>query len=290
MSQLLGLAVSNLPSSIKVYRHLKERREGREVTSIEDMITNQTILDYQAIQSKDVLGRGYVCFCVEEAIGTTRLIGVWRVNGFHHRGAQEKLGGKHPFRSILSASDHWYDLERIPAFDDLADRVVVRWPKFRTPHYWLIENSHLKRDFEVLELRSRGLARPFPGFSELRLTLVDLKKLYSGGDGGTGWREALRSTKGVYVISDLSSEGGLYIGSATGKDGIWGRWKDYADRTHGGNKLLSEGLDQGSLLSENLQFSILQTLDSLAKRKDGQALEAIWKKKLGPRATVLNLN
>ena len=40
------------------------------------------------------------------------------------------------------------------------------------------------------------------------------------------WKTALANQKGVYLITD-SSNGKKYVGSATGENMIWGRWKDY---------------------------------------------------------------
>jgi hypothetical protein len=44
---------------------------------------------------------------------------------------------------------------------------------------------------------------------------------------------ALASVAGVYLISDTLT-GKLYVGSATGEGGIWGRWCQYVDG-HGHN-------------------------------------------------------
>lgn len=40
------------------------------------------------------------------------------------------------------------------------------------------------------------------------------------------WKTALANQKGVYLITD-SLNGKEYVGSATGENMIWGRWKDY---------------------------------------------------------------
>jgi len=40
------------------------------------------------------------------------------------------------------------------------------------------------------------------------------------------WKIALANQKGVYLITD-SLNGKEYVGSATGENMIWGRWKDY---------------------------------------------------------------
>lgn len=69
--------------------------------------------------------------------------------------------------------------------------------------------------------------------------------------GTTSWRAALGSVAGVYLISDELT-GRLYVGSATGEGGTWGRWCQYVDG-HGNNvelkKLVgTEGRDRARSL------------------------------------------
>ena len=104
-----------------------------------------------------------------------------------------------------------------------------------------------------------------------------------------GWKEALSSTRGVYLITD-SESGDQYVGSATGANGIWGRWRDYAKSGHGNNKIMIDRVQNIETFAGNLKFSILETLGNLATRQDGIAAEARWKSKLGKRATILNAN
>ena len=48
------------------------------------------------------------------------------------------------------------------------------------------------------------------------------------------WETSLSANAGVYRIID-KSDYSTYIGSAYGKDGIWGRWSNYAKTGHGTN-------------------------------------------------------
>ena len=82
----------------------------------------------------------------------------------------------------------------------------------------------------------------------------------------------------------------LYIGSAYGVDGLWGRWKAYANSVHGGNKELLELVDRDLDAANYLIFSILRALEPNARKDDVIAHEALLKKKLGTRVHGLNSN
>ena len=51
----------------------------------------------------------------------------------------------------------------------------------------------------------------------------------------SGWLDALRNQKAVYLITDTSN-GKMYVGSATAQYGmLLQRWTNYIDNGHGGN-------------------------------------------------------
>ncbi|WP_369123980.1 GIY-YIG nuclease family protein [Bifidobacterium adolescentis] len=47
----------------------------------------------------------------------------------------------------------------------------------------------------------------------------------------------------MYVITNTDN-GKLYVGSATGRNGIYQRWKNYIDNGHGGNTELRKLVEQ----------------------------------------------
>lgn len=49
----------------------------------------------------------------------------------------------------------------------------------------------------------------------------------------------MKKITGVYCLTDTNN-GKLYIGSATGEEGVAQRWGNYLDSKHGGNKKLIE--------------------------------------------------
>jgi hypothetical protein len=65
------------------------------------------------------------------------------------------------------------------------------------------------------------------------------RELFRSEDAHLDWRSRLSAVAGVYLIL-AETTGRLYLGSATGAEGIWGRWRKYAATGHGGNALLKE--------------------------------------------------
>lgn len=93
----------------------------------------------------------------------------------------------------------------------------------------------------------------------------------------------LSSVNGVYLIKDKIS-GKLYVGSAYGDQGIYGRWSAYAKNSHGENLEL-KGLDPSVF-----QFSILEIVPATTTADGVIERENRWKEKLGTRQFGLNKN
>ncbi|HSQ97118.1 MAG TPA: GIY-YIG nuclease family protein [Rickettsiales bacterium] len=74
------------------------------------------------------------------------------------------------------------------------------------------------------------------------------------------WYEKLSQIKGIYLIYDKCDKK-VYIGSASGKSGIWQRWRDYVyTEGTGNNKLLKEMLEKNGkdYMEKNLEFTLLE--------------------------------
>jgi len=103
------------------------------------------------------------------------------------------------------------------------------------------------------------------------------------------WKMMLSNVYGVYLILDTIT-GQQYIGSAYGKEGLWGRWSNYIQTRHGGNKILIELLKEDPLRYKKFRFSILNVVPNSSLREEVIHLEQITKEKLGTRAFGLNSN
>ncbi len=97
------------------------------------------------------------------------------------------------------------------------------------------------------------------------------------------WVSALSSVNGIYLIKD-KKVGKLYVGSAYGEDGIFGRWSAYSQNGHGGNKELKD------LDPTNFEFSILEITPPTSSVDEVIQRENRWKIKLGTREFGLNSN
>ena len=99
-----------------------------------------------------------------------------------------------------------------------------------------------------------------------------------------GWKAALENVKGVYLVTDTKT-GRFYVGSAYGEQGVWSRWRNYADTGHGGNVELRKIVKSADLryCRANFRFALLE--HRLSKTPDDVILarEEYWKRILRTR-------
>ncbi len=134
-----------------------------------------------------------------------------------------------------------------------------------------------------------GYIKEFPGFDELILSFDELQTIIKNPDANRQWHKMLSSVAGIYLIVDMT-DGGQYIGSASGNNGILGRWSNYADSHHGNNKRLLALLKDEPERYKNFQFTILRTLPKTLTSDQVIAYEQKYKQKLGTRVFGLNEN
>lgn len=180
-----------------------------------------------------------------------------------------------------------YNLVRRPRLEELSGRLVISYGKsFRQPYPY---GETVSEELEVLEMRRDQYSiAAFPGYSWATLSKQHLDIIVK--EQVESWRSALGAVKGVYVIADRKT-GKLYIGSATGDGGIWGRWSDYSHTGHGGNTELRRLLQhEGNAYAENFRFGILEIADSHASKEDVLRREGYWKDMLLTRTFGYNSN
>ena len=131
---------------------------------------------------------------------------------------------------------------------DLIGKAIIHFKRDFRQSYCLLEN-HID-SLELLEIRRNEYSKPFPGYDKVCISWGELYTVINI----ESWKTALSNLKGVYLITDTKN-GKLYVGSATGDEMIWGRWIDYINTGHGGNKDLKK-LGK-SYIQENFQYTIL---------------------------------
>ncbi len=180
-----------------------------------------------------------------------------------------------------------YQLAERPEMDSLAGRLVVQYKRVGRSSYRRAET--VAEDLVVSELRQERIAlSEFPGFADVRIRKSDLDIIV--GQQIPSWRGSLSSVGGIYLITDTTL-GHLYVGSATGIEGIWSRWCNYAKSGHGGNQLLRKLLkEKGVEHADHFQFGLLEVAAATADKDDLLARESHWKNLLGSRAFGLNAN
>ena len=85
-----------------------------------------------------------------------------------------------------------------------------------------------------------------------------------------------------------SSNGKKYVGSATGENMLWGRWKEYIANGNGGNIEL-KNLDF-SYIQKNFRYSILEIYKSTTDDDAILERESWWKELLMTRQFGYNKN
>jgi hypothetical protein len=171
--------------------------------------------------------------------------GVYQVLG-HRPGAEGSTLDLCPWsRQWNSEVKFFHDLKRDSRFDDLRNRLIIDWGRGRN---W-VQNL---RNKPVLEIQEPGRElTPFDDYLESSLTYDELKSLFENEGSHRDWQVHLSAVGGVYLILAEGS-GDMYVGSASGESGIWGRWREYATSGDGGNARLREPIRREELNKRKL--------------------------------------
>lgn len=281
ISKILELAKLDTTKKIKLVRHKDNRNDkmidGKPVSgSPYDWYINDRakFIAYQSEQSEDKFKDvDYIISFIGEEGTTARMIGVYQILGYDEERAQRTGTGK-----------FYYNMVEVEGFEEFNERVVIDWGKSAISwHQWLKKN-----DKNIVAIEKKGLDWACPNYDEIKLPYEQLVRIVA--DNIDIWRHRLSACNCIYVISD-SKTGKLYIGSTYNKDGIWGRWKEYAQTGHGNNVELIKLLESdANYAKDNFTWSILQTLPLSINDHEAIRIETSWKNKLGKAACALNLN
>ncbi|MCG9727529.1 GIY-YIG nuclease family protein [Vibrio brasiliensis] len=182
---------------------------------------------------------------------------------------------------------NYYSTEELTETQSLSGRLIVQFKRSGRQSYLLAENW--AENILVSELLRKKLAvKEFSGYQHSLIRKEQLDIIVS--QQVESWKSALASVSGVYLITDRLT-GKLYVGSATGENGIWQRWTDYSVSGHGGNAELIELLKvKGYEYSSNFQYSVLEIADNHADKNDVFAREKYWKEVLCSKEHGYNAN
>ena len=281
ISKLLSEAGLDITKKIKLVRHKDSRKE--QLIEGEPGVGNpyewyikdrQKFINYQGEQSEDRFKDvDYIVSFIGEEGTTARMVGVYRILGLDEEKMKRIANGR-----------FFYKMEEVNGFDELKERVIIDWGKSAiTWHQWLHKN-----DTEIVAVERKGIDWVCPDYEEIMLSYEQLQRIFNDQIGV--WKNKLSSSNCIYVISD-SKSGNLYVGSTYNREGIWGRWKDYAATGHGGDvelvKLIEADPDYAK---KYFTWAILQVLPLGIQDDKAIAIETLWKNKLGRTACALNRN
>lgn len=149
-------------------------------------------------------------------------------------------------------------------FEDKGRNVVVRSED-------IIDSIYVKT---ILEHPYNELGEDFPGYENVDLSWNDLRRVLRF----KNWQTALENQKAVYLITDTATNK-RYVGSAYGDNMLLGRWRNYAENGHGGNKELKALVEEKGLeyVKNNFRYSILDIYKSTTDDEAIIARESWWK-------------
>lgn len=165
-----------------------------------------------------------------------------------------------------------YEYECIQEYSKYFGRLIIRY-KNKSQNLVRKAESVLD-DCEVYEIISETFEDDnFPGYDSVDVTWNKLKYVMDKKD----WKTALENQKGVYLITDTKT-GKRYVGSAYGDSMIYGRWRNYVDSCHGGNKDLK--MLEKEHIKKYFRYSILEIYKSTTDDKVIINREHYWMKVL----------
>ena len=183
----------------------------------------------------------------------------------------------------------YYDLEKTDIMSDYVERLLIDWGK--GARNWCHNGTTEKEIVALMPHRNAQLVSKLTDFENMRLSFDELESIIAAPDFYSDWVGALSTTYAIYLITDTVS-GKQYVGSAYGKNGLYGRWSEYVNTRHGGNKKIKELLKEDSERYHKFQFSILQILPKSLAVDNTSAIEieSLWKSKLNTIKFGLNDN
>ena len=187
----------------------------------------------------------------------------------------------------------YYKLNLAPEHSKLKGRLIV---KFERPdgsqHMRIGLESTTAQGFTLHSILEREISSvEFQDYRNVRLTYQELKSIIKNQN--PTWKTALSHLNAVYLQTDTKT-GKLYVGSASGKQKLWGRWTEYVETYHGGNKALKELFEKegARYFEENFTYTLLEVLPNNHKDIGNTVIgrESWWKIALQTREFGYNCN
>ena len=177
-----------------------------------------------------------------------------------------------------------YEGTELPEYSKYYGRIILSFHK--TLQNPVVTKDTVWNQLEVLQILSSPFdGIDFPGYDNVNITFHELEAIITRHK--RDWVKALENQKAIYLISDKSN-GKLYLGSATGDNGmLLQRWSAYIANGHGGNvelRKITEDPSKGfSYVQENFSYAILENYNARVDKNFILKRESWWKSTLKTR-------
>ncbi|MDE5801850.1 MAG: GIY-YIG nuclease family protein [Lachnospiraceae bacterium] len=265
------------PSKVKLIRHALTDR------GFKDCYEKDMVLEYTC-QQKVGFSKNYDYWAVfiSDTGNYAKLFGLYQVgNAVSDTPDVMPVGFPHP--EWFQGKNAFFDLQHVNTLQEYEGRLIIDWGK--SARMW-----HQKGTTEkpIVAIRTDN-KKVFSGFENLILKYDELKEIVENPTIYDSWHTALSSVNAIYLIVDTET-GKQYVGSAYGKDGLFGRWACYVNTLHGNNKEMQELICNYPDRYHYFQFSILQILPKTVTADDIIRMETLYKKKLMSISFGMNHN
>ncbi len=271
------------PNEIKLVRHINSSTKieigGTQIPETVYSLYKSDrarFLQYQSEQMKYTNQKcvfddvKYIVVFIGEVKSTARFVGVYTITGVNRDYRPERV---------------FYEMEVVPGFEILEERVIIDWGKAAVS--WNQWYYNIKEVVAIDQGMDNNQVKPFISYADVILKYDELKRIIEVED--SEWKSKLKAVNCIYLIQDTKN-GMQYIGSTYGKQGIWGRWTEYARTGHGNNKELIALLNKDKDYASNFQWCILETLPYNITDKEAVERESMYKTKFRTREFGYNNN
>ena len=265
------------PKHVLVFRHRPKEPRLRDVLPWLAAERPELFNAYQQSQYERVErimakmnGTGHVASFIGIKPGTALFVGLYSIAGSRPLTYEQfwRISANRELETFGMPDDDdkqrtvlWFDLRLTEFYKLWKGKLIIGWPGQEL--VWC-RRAH-KNEFPVLAiLEDSALDAAMRAWDAINLTWEQLRVL------PTRWKSKLSEWRGIYYVFDASAGKG-YVGSAYGKDNLLQRWKNWAARGHGGNKLLRHRDP------DNFRFTILQRVSPDMEAGDVIRLESSWK-------------
>lgn len=270
----------------------------KETSDIWDKYDRRFFKEYQSIQpSVDFFKhKRYVLSFIADGRTYSRFVGCYEIVDHYPASRAERLEG-FTHSDFYVRPDHiYFKMVLTDYMKDLVDRLVIDWPG--TIGY--VQYSKAALEKKIVVSIYPDSKHVFPGYNRVCWDFATMKEYVTKPAEYEEIETALKEVYAVYLVVD-SISGKYYVGAAYGRDGLFGRWKAYADTTgeggsgeNDGNKGIVEYLKENPDAYLNFQYSILEVIHKTGiNEKDIAATleaEKVWKRKLCSLNTSWGLN